>query len=249
MRRTKKRPENAAGAPAWMVTFSDLVTLLLTFFVLLLSMANLDKMKFKQAAISLKSAFGVVGDISLKQKEIINPAVQEGSPVADDLVQRVYKRLLVNLPRLKLDKDIELVKDRGAVVLRVNDAVLFGAGQTEIKPEAFPTLRNIAKLIRPLPLHPRIEGHSDSTPAGNGMSNWDIGMLRALAVLKFFEKEKLLPLERLSAVSYGSQKPLVPNDSVANRALNRRVEFVLESVGSYKDDLPYLIDAAYQFPF
>jgi len=249
MGKKKKSGDDAGGAPAWMVTYSDLVTLLLTFFVLLLSMANMDQVKFKKARASLQNAFGVIGDFSVEQKDVVNPATLEGSPVADDMVQRVYKKMHVQFNRLKLNKDIKLVKDRDAVVLRLNASILFAPGQTALKPAAFPVLRNIAKLLRPLPFLQRIEGHSDNTPSQGGRSNWDISMLRALSVLKFFAGEKLLPLDRLSAAGYGSQRPLVPNDSAANRALNRRVDFVLESVGGYSEELPYLIDAAYQFPF
>ena len=74
-------------------------------------------------------------------------------------------------------------------------------------------------------------------------------MARSVSVLKYFQKNDLLPLNRMSAVGYGAEKPLVPNDSPENRAKNRRVEFVLESLGDYREELPYLIDANEQLPF
>jgi len=244
-RKPKSKP---AGAPEWMVTYSDLVTLLLTFFVLLLSMASMDRIKFSAASSSLKGAFGIMG--GKQQKEIAAPAIVDFAPVDDDMYQRVYKRVLNQLNRLRLDKTITLVQDRGAIVLRINDAILFDSGQTEVKPEAYPVLRKVAELVRPLPMNLKIEGHTDDVAVASGdRSNWDISVMRAVSVLKFMQQEKLFPLDRMSAVGYGDQKPLASNDTPENRAMNRRVEFVLESMGTHQEQLPYLIDAKDQMPF
>jgi len=244
----KKQKSEPAGAPAWMVTFSDMVTLLLTFFVLMLSMARLDKMKFMDAAGSLRGAFGVLG--SSDKAEVTKPKIVDVAPIFDDLVTRVYKRIQSHMQRLRIDRDIELVKDRGAVVLRVNSAILFEAGQTRVKKEAEPILRKVAELVRPLPMGLRIEGHTDNTISRrSGLSNWDISVQRAVNVLKFLANNKLMPLDRMSAVGYGSMHPVVDNDTPEHRAMNRRVEFVLESLGNYREELPYLIDATEQMPF
>ena len=228
-----------------MVTYSDLVTLLLTFFVLLLSMANMDPIKFLKAANSMKTAFGIIGKID--SVDIAPKVINIAPKIENDMAQRVYKRIQVQLNRLKLDKDITLALDRGAVVLRVDNTLLFASGRVDILPAAFPMLRHIADLVRPLPFHLRTEGHTDST--GNEDVNWDLSMTRATAVLKFFAGENLYPLDRMAAVGYGSQRPIAPNDTPENRALNRRVEFILESMGNYYEKLPFLIDAREQLPF
>lgn len=244
----KKAKKKSGGAPEWMVTYSDMVTLLLTFFVLLLSMANMDQIKFSQAAGSLKGAFGVFG--GKDRKEISPPALVEIAPVHDDLVQRLYSRIMTQMNRLRLDPSIKLVKDRGAVILQINEAILFAPGSSVLKPEAQPVLEKVAGLIRPLPLSARIEGHTDDIPfSRSDMTNWDLSVARSIAVLKFFQENDLLPLDRMSAVGYGAEKPLAPNDTPENRAKNRRVEFVLESLGDYREQLPYLIDANEQLPF
>ncbi len=229
----------------WMVTFSDMVTLLLTFFVLLLSMASMDKVKFSQASDSLAGAFGVLASSS--STTVTAPRIVTYAPVDDDLISRVYRRLRSKIHELKIEKDITLVKDRGAVILRVDDSVLFKSGQRVVSPEAYPILRKVAELVRPLPFNMKIEGHTDNQ--GDEMANWDLSVTRAVSVLRYLASNKLLPLSRLAATGYGSQKPLFPNDSEAERALNRRVEFVLESQGGPSDELPYLIDATEQAPF
>ncbi len=243
MARKPKKPP--AGAPLWMVTYSDLVTLLLTFFVLLLSMASMDKIKFSKAADSLSGAFGVMG--SSTQTEISPPTVISFSPVDDDFSSRVYRRLKTKLRDLKLNKKIKLVKDRGAVVLRIDESVLFESGQRQLNPAAEPILRKVAQLVRPLPLNLKVEGHTDNR--GAELANWDLSVDRAVAVLRFLASNQLVSLNRMSATGYGSQKPLFPNASDEERALNRRVEFVLESQGSPDQELPYLIDARDQAPF
>ncbi len=229
----------------WMVTFSDMVTLLLTFFVLMLSMANMDQVKFDKASDSLAGAFGVLA--SSRKTEVAPPRVVSYAPIDDDFSSRVYRRIKTKINELKLNKKIELVKDRGAVVLRVDEAVLFASGSSRLDPAADPILRKVAELVRPLPLNMKIEGHTDNR--GSEMANWELSVNRAVAVLRFFASQQLLPLNRLSATGYGSQKPLFPNNSDRERALNRRVEFVLENQGDPNQELPYLIDANDQAPF
>ncbi len=244
-RKPKKEP---AGAPAWMVTYSDMVTLLLTFFVLLLSMANMDKRKFFDAIGSLKGAFGFLQSSSVS--EVNKPQVISYAPMDDDYVARLYNRVQSMLSRLRIDREIDLVQDRGAVILRVKEAILFDAGSTELKPDALPILREIAGLIKPLPLLLRIEGHTDNQPpADPKITNWDISVQRAVTVLKFYAGEDLVPLDRMSAVGYGDRRPVAPNLGPEEQAINRRVEFVLENLNEYKEQLPYLIDAADQLPF
>ena len=248
-RRKKKQKEGGSGAPAWMVTYSDMVTLLLTFFVLMLSMANMDKVKFQRAAISLKGAFGIMQSKPQPERksEVVLP---EMGAIPYEMLQRVYDSMIQDLQTLDLDEDIELVKDRGAIVLRIKEKILFAPGSRRLKPEARPVLRKIAELVEPLSFDMRIEGHTDSTPyTAQDITNWDLSVDRAVSVLKFFAENELLSLDRMSAVGYGDQQPLVPNDSKENRALNRRVEFILEADGDYQESLPYLIDSSEQLPF
>ena len=228
-----------------MVTYSDLVTLLLTFFVLLLSMASMDKIKFSKAASSMAGAFGVMSNN--QQVSVDSPKIVSYAPVDDDFTSRVYRRMKSKIRELKLNRKIKLVKDRGAVVLRVDESILFVSGQRELNPAAYPVLRKVAELVRPLPLNMKVEGHTDDR--GAELANWDLSVDRAVAVLRFLASKQLVPLNRMSATGYGSQKPLFPNASDEERALNRRVEFVLESQGGPDQELPYLIDARQQGPF
>jgi chemotaxis protein MotB len=86
----------------------------------------------------------------------------------------------------------------------------------------------VAELIEPLPMDLRIEGHTDDiSVSGAQYENWDLSVARSVSVLRFFSQSDLLPLDRMSAVGYGKDRPVTPNSDEASRALNRRVDFVL----------------------
>ena len=229
----EKKCDCSGGAPAWMVTYSDLVTLLLTFFVLLMSMATLDPIRFTEASSSLKDAFGMharPAHVEFAIPILPTPPKTRFNPVQTQLTNKIYQRVKAQIDDLEISKDVEVVKqDDNTIILRVNNTVLFKPGEHRVAPQAFPTLRKIADMIRPLPINLRIEGHTDDILISNTPSydNWDLSIARAVSVTRFYEQGDLLPLDRMSAIGYGPLRPLVPNNSDENRAQNRRVDFVL----------------------
>lgn len=230
----KQEPECPPGAPMWMTTFSDLVTLLLTFFVLLLSMASMDPVKFIQAKTSIKDAFGWRTKAAPKKFSlpiIPSPPIAKFSPIQQETVSKLYKRIKTDIDLTKLNEQVELIrKDNDTIVLRINDTVLFDPGKTILNPSSYPLLRKVADIVRPLPMLMRIEGHTDNTRLpGTSLSNWDISVDRSVSVMRFYNRGKLFSMDRLSAVGYGATRPAVPNTSEENKAKNRRVDFVLRS--------------------
>lgn len=229
-----KEPECPAGAPMWMTTFSDLVTLLLTFFVLLLSMASMDPVKFIQAKTSIKDAFGWRTTAAPKKYSlpiIPSPPDAKFKPIPQETISRFYKRIKTDIELSKLNEQVQLIKKgNDTIILRINDSILFDKNQTRLNPSAYPLLRKIADIIRPLPMLMRIEGHTDNSPIPSlRMDKWDISVERAVSVLRFYNRGKLFPIDRMSAVGYGDTRPAYPNTSEENRAKNRRVDFVLRS--------------------
>lgn len=230
----EKEPECPPGAPMWMTTFSDLVTLLLTFFVLLLSMASMDPVKFIQAKTSIKDAFGWRTKAAPKQYSLPilpSPPVAKFMPIPQETASKYYKRIKTDIELTKLNEQVELIKkDNDTIILRVNDTVLFEPDKTTLNPSSYPLLRKIADIVRPLPMLMRIEGHTDNTRVkGAKSSNWDISVGRAVSVMRFYNRGKLFPIDRMAAVGYGDSRPAVPNTSKENKAKNRRVDFVLRS--------------------
>jgi chemotaxis protein MotB len=229
----EKKQECPAGAPAWMVTYSDLVTLLLTFFVLLLSMANMDPVRVLQASNSLRDAFGIQkpnSNADFTIPIIPSPPITQFSPVQEFTTKKIYDEIKSQIDALRLNDEVGVInQDNTAVVLRLKDSVLFKPGEKKISPRAYPLLRSVADIIRPLPMDLRIEGHTDDqTVSSSRHGNWDLSADRSVSVLKYLFLSDLLKLDRMSAVGYGSERPAVPNRDEASRALNRRVDFVLK---------------------
>lgn len=222
------------GLPMWMATYSDMVTLLLTFFVLLLSMASLDPIKFVQAKTSIQEAFGwstKAAPVPFAIPIIPSPPKSQFTPIPRQAAIQYFKRIKTDLELTKLDTKVEAVqRDNDSIILRINDSVLFEQGQATLDPASYPILRKIADIVRPLPMTMRIEGHTDPIPLADAkVSNWDLSVARAVAVMSFYHRGDHFPLDRMSASGYGDTRPLVPNTTKENMAKNRRVDFILRS--------------------
>lgn len=230
----KKQEKCPLGAPLWMVTFSDLVTLLLTFFVLLLSMASMDPIKFVQAKTSIKDTFGWRTTAAPKKYTIPiipSPPKAEFTPIPRESKMTYYKRIKNDLEMTRLMDQVEAVqRDDDSVVLRINDSILFDKGKATLNPSSYPLLRKIAQIVRPLPMTMRIEGHTDDTQVtAPAISNWDLSVDRAVSVMRFYNRGDIFSIDRMSAVGYGDTRPLAPNTTETFKQKNRRVEFILRS--------------------
>lgn len=229
--RTKKQ-ECPRGAPPWLITFSDLVTLLLTFFVLLLSMSNMNETKFNAAAKSMKEAFGTSVEqsrIDYKIPVLPTAPITRYAPVPQQSSQKIHDEIKSRLEVMRLNNNVELVK-KGAnsIILRVKDSILFDSESDRLTTESYPILRSLADIIRPLPMDIRIEGHTDNTPIShNRYNNWDLSVTRAVAVLRYYTQSDMLPLDRMAAVGYGEGQPITANTDEESKAKNRRVDFLL----------------------
>ncbi len=200
-------------------------------------MANMDPVRFVAATNSLQDAFGI-------QRESDNPSFaipifpnqpkSQYSPIQIHPTKKIYEKVKSQIDSLRLNDDIGLIKkDDDSIILRISDSVLFAPGQSEIAKKALPILRNIAEIIRPLPMDLRIEGHTDNTPMpGAKTANWDLSVDRSVAVLRYFFQGDLLSLDRMAAVGYGKDRPIVANVDEATKAQNRRVDFVLRLRGN-----------------
>ncbi len=222
-----------SGAPMWMTTFSDLMSLLLCFFVLLLSFSEMDVARFKEVAGSLKDAFGVqrqeiIYDIP-KGLDIVS---KEFTPqfTVDELLERVKSAIKLEL--IKGEIEIEALEDR--VVLRLKDEILFDPGSAQLRPAARPILIKLAQALAGFDGEVLVAGHTDSIPPRPGSrwrSNWELSAVRATMVLEFLLSQKTIAPYQTAAIGYGDSRPLYPNDTPQHRAANRRVEIILIQKG------------------
>lgn len=221
----KQRQEPEKGAPKWMVTFSDMTTLLLTFFVLLISMASFDKRKMEQVFGVLSGSTGImsqIGTSNMSEENIVaRKAMNEN---IEKTVDKLEKSLKDFVQAQNMEKMISIVKTDKGISIRVIDSIFFAPGSAVLLQNAQPVLTKIFDTVEYTPYFMNIEGHTDDTPIGRGaLSNWDLSAARAVSVVKFFLNDGFNPA-RISASGYGEYHPILPNITPENRAKNRRVE-------------------------
>jgi chemotaxis protein MotB len=210
------------GAPAWVVTFGDMMSLLLTFFVLLLSFSEVDAVKYRALSESLREAFG----IHRGQTVFNNPQESQKEETRKGTSGELFDSLKSIIPQ-SFPGAMPNQRDGESTVVRVPGTLLFESGKATLKPEMLDSLRKMVDLLKSKPgVVLQVEGHTDDVPIRTVQfaSNWELSTSRAIAVIRFFMAEGI-PAERLSAAGYADSRPLVPNDGPDNREVNRRVEF------------------------
>ena len=218
----KKCPECPKGSPAWMATFTDMTTLLLTFFVLLMSMANFDKVKMEQSFGILAGSSGIMTNPSvtpLSQMNIVaKRSIKDTVTKTEDQIEEQIKSMMHGQ---NMDNMVSVVKTDKGLSVRILDSALFNSGSSELLPQAGPILDRIINIVKDSSYYINIEGHTDDT--GSPDFNWKLSTERALSVIDYFVKADFNPV-RLSASGYGQYHPILPNITEQNRSMNRRVE-------------------------
>lgn len=239
-----KQDEEVRGAPLWMSTFSDMMSLLLCFFILLFALSTLEKVKYKQTIGNIQGSFGKIPNIfrtSWRKPISIRP--QEVQPVQRTKTVERAKEAIAEKSRSKLVADdesreviVEGVKD--GIRFSLSGRILFDPATAVLNQAGMEMLNNVLDILREYPdLRVRIEGHTDDRPAPNSLyrDNWKLAEARAWEVTKYLKARDYRikepdedPLEhRLSFMSCGAYRPRFENNTPENRALNRRVEIML----------------------
>ena len=237
-KRRMKSSDSGGGSPGWMTTFSDLMSLLLTFFILLFSMSSVVESKFDQASASMSLAFTGQDGLLPEETTVVptnNGDVEEiegvettGEEIPPELVE-MYKEMEKELKEQGMEGNISIKIDSEGIYLDIKDSILFTSGSAEIVGAGKETLDNLAELINQVPNEVIIEGYTDNVPMSNAQyaSNWELSTSRAVSVLRYLSEEKQVDPTRLSARGYGEYQPIAPNDTAKNRAENRRVNIVI----------------------
>jgi chemotaxis protein MotB len=217
-----------------MVLYTSIVLILLTFFIMISAKANFDETKYGKVVRSVNSTFGVfkggLSAIGADEGYIIDAASlrDAAGPLSASDPEMTQIRAVLT-PSL-LGGEARIVHNRGQRVISLSAGILFAPDSAEITPEAREILLAFCRIMAGSAIPIAIEGHTDNLPpsaAGVG-DNWDLSLDRAIAVLELFAGEGETPLSRLSAFGYGGEKPIVANNSPANRAKNNRVDLVLD---------------------
>jgi len=218
--------EGMPGAPFWMTTYGDMVTLLLTFFILMFAMSSINEQKFLQAAASLQQALGILPkNISLVGEQ--SPAIGTTGVSREQIDMVAAMEQIAEIFQQEALQEVATVEvtGPGEVLVRMGDEVLFDPGESQLKPQALRVLAGIANSIQEKTESVYVEGHTDNVPISTPEfpSNWELSSARALSVVRLLEEAGVAP-EQLAAVGHSQYIPIVPNDTPENRAKNRRVE-------------------------
>ena len=225
----KKKCECEVGAPAWMTTFSDLMSLLLCFFVLIVSMSSVDPSEFNKATGALKGSLGILTE-DPSTMEIIPDIVPKISDMDIGEISMAMSKLQDFVETQKQEESVQVVITSEGVAVRILTPLLFDQGMAELRPQGLPFLAKIFDLAKGWNNKVRVSGHTDDTPIKNALydSNWDLAYARARNVMKFGVNYSKLPPVKFSVVGYGEYRPAFPNDSEENRKKNRRIEIFIE---------------------
>jgi len=237
-RKTTETP--ATGAPAWMATFSDMMTLLLTFFILLYSISSIDAIKFKTISESLQSVLSGETSSSIIEEEgpnddipLDNPQYEQQEDPEDPKIKEstleMYNQVKDYVEEEGLEADVSVSLNRNGVFVNIKEAILFEPGEADIKEEGQEILGNLEGLFLQFDNEIVIEGHTDNVPQQSFKfpTNWELSSGRATAVVRYLCEVKDIPENRLSAIGYGEFRPIADNDTPQNRALNRRVNLLI----------------------
>ncbi len=225
----KQQEEECKGAPAWMATFSDMVTLLMVFFIMILSYSTIELEKFRGAISSMKGALGILDNMKNKATPEQRTSI-EGREHYKEQVQRQVKDIKKVLEQEGVADQVQVEADGSGIHIRLGDNIMFDVGKAELKPSAFPILNAIANMVHGKQFKEIfVEGHTDNVPIHTAKypTNWELSTARALSVVRYLHYVEGIDASRLAAVGYGEYRPLVPNTTPQNRAKNRRVEIYI----------------------
>jgi len=259
MKRRPRRQKNK-GTPKWMVTYSDMVTLVLVFFILLFSMSQIDRVKFETITESFQSraildflpssvpSEDISGDDRLGgagMDEDENDAGEDEDADIDGLMDQLEEwekkvdalaRLMENVESFleseELGDVISATRTEEGVILVLQDSILFDSAEAQILDSGRPFLNEVGELLKGIPNSVRVEGHTDDRPISTYRypSNWELSGARAGSVVRYFIEEHGLDEDRFLIAGYGDTRPVVENKGPENWSKNRRVEIVILEV-------------------
>jgi len=231
----------------WLVSYADFMTLLFAFFVVMYAISSVNEGKYRVLSDTLVAAFNTppksptpiqigkpVQNTTNTETSVGVPKPIKVEPVPSDAgrqerrMRRIARKIKRDLRPLIDQKLIKVSHNKLWVEVEINTSILYSVGSAVLEEEAHPTLIKLSKVLRDLPNHVDVEGHTDNLPISTPVypSNWELSAARAASVVHLFTKHEVSP-ERLSAIGLGEFRPIAANDTVLGRRQNRRVRVVI----------------------
>lgn len=214
---------------SWMVTYGDMMTLLLVFFVLLFSFSSINTIEFRDLQTSLSGALSVLsgGKAVVNPEDLPNYQVKQGGPNLK-AVNDFLENLRTFIQEQEMAKKAEVIMNQQGIALSVNGLALFKANSSQLTLEGQATLDKLFPLIDIFPNYIEVVGHTDLHPItrGNFADNWQLSGARALSVVKYFTAKDPNLKKRFSATAYSANKPLTTD--MKKQDMNRRVNIIFK---------------------
>jgi chemotaxis protein MotB len=251
MARKKHHEEGHVNHERWLVSYADMITLLMVLFVVLYAMGQTDKSKLEALRTSLQRAFSVevlrgAEATSLKGSSgsaVVAPVVplaitQEvmavtGQTTPDPHLASTLNEVREALLQVPVPSDtsgsVDVGASREGIVISLAGNLLFDSGKSDLKPRGMTLLDTLAERLRTMPNEIRVEGHTDNIPIATPLypSNWELSSARATTIARYLAEHDEISASRLSAAGFGEFHPVAPNDTREGRARNRRVDLVV----------------------
>ena len=250
----KKKKHSEGVGEAWLLPYSDLMTLLLAVFIVLFAVSKVDQVKATEMSKSFQKTMMVQGGSGVLPGDgtSLNPTspTQQGNGVLpysvgktgtdtgtgsstgtanDQQLKQLQEKINQEIADDRESGSVTTAVDSRGVVITFNNVLLFDSGKADIKSDNTAFLLKVAKLINSVDNYVRVEGNTDNVPIQNSIypSNWELSTARATAVVRFMIDKGNVAPERLSAVGYGEYRPVADNKTEIGRNKNRRIEIVI----------------------
>lgn len=246
----RKKKENKENSERWLLTYSDLMNLLLILFILLYTMSSVNETKYAELSASLSGVLGSGSSIldgaggGLVGTEEGNPAATETateSPSPTDEGNQsggIYTPEDMNALKGKIDQILAEYNGSGSITTNISeigltisfaDDIFFDSGQDQIKDNMKTALKTVSLMLAKIDNSILVEGHTDNIPINNSKfsSNWQLSSIRAANVVKYLIDEGQIDDARLSAIAYGDTRPAASNDTEEGRSRNRRINLII----------------------
>jgi chemotaxis protein MotB len=210
-----------SNAERYLLTYADLITLLLGLFIILYAVSNVDASKYENMMQDIGEYFG--------NEHFADPEYKSSYLDMSDNRFTLKSSLQKMIEEYNYSNNIRLIENERGITISIMDNILFESGKAQLSEYSKPVLNKMAQLLKTLPNDIRIEGHTDNVPISTEEfpSNWHLSIARATNTGYFLMNDLGLSQERVSVVGNSEFKPLDDNNSVESRALNRRVDIVI----------------------
>jgi chemotaxis protein MotB len=227
--RAKKSEEKmeTAGMMRWLLTYADMITLMLALFIILFAMSTISAVKVQKFARSISGGFNNVWSVNQPPNGGANG---QESFEASSSIPAIQKELEKYVKENHLEQQVQVhAEARGLVVTLLSDKSYYDSGSAEMRPQTLKILDSIAPLLKRNGNQIVVEGYTDNVPISTYQypTNWELSAARAVGVVRYLNEHDAIPASRLEAADFGEYHPRNKNTSPQERQLNRRVDIVL----------------------